>query len=200
MAENAAEAREERVDKMEGAEPEHEPEAAKASRLAAWGRMQESNRGANAPEVSEAKPEAAATPAGAPQGSIGIEIGAEKCVCAASCVRRAATAVLVRNEVSNEATPTIVGFKDKECFVGEDALAQQGRNVANSVTGLANLLAATVAPVGASFTVDADGTIPVQYSLGDDAGPMSAAPELLLALLLKKLGQVLASEPLQSSP
>ena len=39
-----------------------------------------------------------------PQGAIGVELGTDKCVVAASSVRRAATAVLVRNDVSNEST------------------------------------------------------------------------------------------------
>ena len=84
----AAAAREERADKMDAdAVPmtprEDEPAAAAA----------------DADDVAPPEPAAVG-----PQGSIGIELGTDKMVVAASCVRRAATAVLVRNDVSNEAT------------------------------------------------------------------------------------------------
>ena len=134
---------------------------------------------------AEAEPEPAAT---GPQGSIGIELGTDKCVVAASSVRRAATAILVRNDVSNEATPSFVGFKGPERFVGEEALTQYARNCANTVSALPGLLGAESAPAGASFQME-EGQAVLDYALGDDAGPSKLRPELLLATLLRKLGQ-----------
>ena len=68
-------------------------------------------------------------------------------------MRRAATAILVRNDVSNEATPSFVGFKGPERFVGEEALTQYARNCANTVSALPGLLgAATLSlPDGRDF-------------------------------------------------
>ena len=158
-----------------------------------------SSEGAAATEPAEPAAEAAVEPESQPeaapedapvasvQGSIGIEIGGEKCVTAASCVRRAATAVLVRNEVSNEATPTVVAFKGGECFIGEEALSQEGRNVANTINNVGALLQATEAPPRSSFTME-DGKVSVDYELAGANAPVTFAPELLLALLVKQLG------------
>ena len=82
----------------------------------------------------------------------------------------------------------MVGFKGPERFVGEEALSQYARNTANTVTALPALLGATEPPPGASFSM-AGGAVTVDYALGEDAGPASVEPELLLAMLLRKLAQ-----------
>ena len=82
----------------------------------------------------------------------------------------------------------VVGFKGPERFVGEEALSQYARNTANTVTALPALLGATEPPPGASFSM-AGGAVTVDYALGEDAGPASVEPELLLAMLLRKLAQ-----------
>eukprot|EP01049_Picozoa_sp_SAG25_P011732 SAG25_NODE_1477_length_2945_cov_4.584428_1_plen_536_part_00 len=176
----AEEAREERSDKLQA--------SADTSDAPATG-TEEPAPASGTEEPAPAK--AAADEAGTTtvMGAIGIDVGAEKCVTAASSVRRAATAVLVRNDLSNEATPTVVGFKEKEAFVGEDALAQQGRNVSNTIEAAATLLCAPAAPEGASFTMQEDGKVPVSYCLADGEPTTAVAPELLCALLLKKLAE-----------
>jgi hypothetical protein len=90
----AAANREERAEKLDAAAEEPRP-------------MTPGEPAAEPAAADEPAAEQAAEPAAAavgPQGSIGIELGTDKCVVAASSVRRAATAVLVRNDVSNEAT------------------------------------------------------------------------------------------------
>lgn len=97
MSAEAAAAREERADKMEG-----DPAAADAAAPPMTPREPDAAGAADAADPDDVAADEPA-PAG-PQGSIGIELGTDKMVVAASCVRRAATAVLVRNDVSNEAT------------------------------------------------------------------------------------------------
>ena len=84
--------------------------------------------------------------------------------------------------------PTVVGFKGPERFVGEEALSQYARNTANTVTALPALLGATEAPAGSSFSMEG-GAISVDYALGEDAGPTGFEPELLTAMMLRKLAQ-----------
>lgn len=81
-----------------------------------------------------------------------------------------------------------MGFKGPERFVGEEALSQYARNTANTVTALPALLGATVAPAGASFSMEG-GAVSVDYALGADEGPASFEPELLMAMMLRKLAQ-----------
>lgn len=81
-----------------------------------------------------------------------------------------------------------MGFKGPDRFVGEEALTQYGRNTANTITALPSLLDATEAPSGASYTMDGNG-VSVDYALGEDAGPVTMEPELLLAMQLRKLAQ-----------
>lgn len=87
-------------------EPEVDAEEARVERAAqldATAEQPQKETEAEAEAAAEAETEKEAEVAG-PQGAIGVELGTDKCVVAASSVRRAATAVLVRNEVSNEAT------------------------------------------------------------------------------------------------
>ena len=108
-------------------------------------------------------------------------------VVAISTLRRAATAILVRNEVSNEATPAIVAFKGDERFLGEAAKSQYTRNITNTVVNLPLLLGATTAPEGSTFAFE-DGKVVADFKLGEDAGPVGFEPEALLAMLLARYG------------
>ncbi len=89
----AESAREERVEALQDPAPDTGDDDSAAAAAAEEEEKEGEEQGAG---------DAAA--AAGPQGAIGVELGTDKCVVAASCVRRAATAVLVRNDVSNEAT------------------------------------------------------------------------------------------------
>ena len=98
--------RKERDRELRMSEPEVDAEEARVERAAqldATAEQPQKETEAEAEAAAEAETEKEAEVAG-PQGAIGVELGTDKCVVAASSVRRAATAVLVRNEVSNEAT------------------------------------------------------------------------------------------------
>jgi heat shock protein len=70
-------------------------------------------------------------------GAIGIDLGSSNSVIAA--VKSGGVDIIV-NDVSNRMTPTIVGFGEKERYLGEAGMSKIGNNFRNTVMHASRLL------------------------------------------------------------
>lgn len=128
----------------------------------------------------------------------GVDLGNDNTVIA--CARNRGIDIIV-NEVSNRSTPTLVGFGNKNRFIGESAKNQQTSNIKNTVDNLKRILglnyndpdfATEKKFTTANLAENADGQINAKVRFAGEQQEFSSTQ--LTAMYLNKIKDITAKE------
>jgi len=116
--------------------------------------------------------------------SIAIDIG-DSCKVATASADQPCVSKLLSNDLSNMATPSVVGFGAGGVrTIGEAAASQLAQNRQNTVDRIAELLSPDALPEELPFEAGVDGVV---VAFGDGGAARALQPAAVLAMLLAKL-------------
>lgn len=124
---------------------------------------------------------------------VGIDFGSRNCLIA---IAQRGGIDVIANEVSNRQTPTMVGFGEKERYIGESALTQHMRYLKSTITDFKNLMGRNFSESDVQAEAkrvayklqDMDGKLGVQVMYCNEQASFTL--EAVTAMLLGKLKQI----------
>lgn len=124
---------------------------------------------------------------------VGIDFGSRNCTIA---IAQRGGIDVIANEVSNRQTPTMIGFGEKERYIGESALTQWMRYLKSTVTDVKRLLGKKVTEKDVQLEgkrdaykiIESDGKIAIQVMYCNE--PATFTAEALAGMILGNLKKI----------